>query len=196
MRAGPECSLLLARLPPGSRTSGGLKVSFQFSSGFWPESERQPCPRHLLCLPFKAPWPRPHVANIPAPFHAPLPLLCSIKQQRHAKPDRALLHRVAVLSDLFATCLACHCFAASRRGCPRQGLDGPGSLREGPRAWREAVEKASGLACSGPCGLMAIRPEERTFSGQVSEAGQGVPFLPVLSVTLEKRRRWERSGVG
>lgn len=43
---------------------------------------------------------------------------------------------------------------------------------------------------------MAIRPEERTFSGQVSEAGQGVPFLPVLSVTLEKRRRWERSGVG
>lgn len=125
MRAGPECSLLLARLPPGSGTSGGLKVSFQFSSGFWPESERQLCPRHLLCLPFKAPWPRPHVANVPAPFHAPLPLLCSIKQQHYAKPDRALLHRVAVLSDLFATRLACHCFAASRRGCPRQGLHGP-----------------------------------------------------------------------
>lgn len=80
--AGPECSLLLARLPPGSGTSGGLKVSFQFSSGFWPESERQPCPRHLLCLPFKAPWPRP-----PSRRQRP----CSISRS----PPTSLLNKTA-----------------------------------------------------------------------------------------------------
>lgn len=71
-----------ARLPPGSRTSGGLKVSFQFSSGFWPESERQPCLRHLLCLPFKAPWPRP-----PSRRQRP----CSISRS----PPTSLLNKTA-----------------------------------------------------------------------------------------------------
>lgn len=44
---------------------------------------------------------------------------------------------------------------------------------------------------------MAIRPEERTFSGQVSEAGQGGPLLTrtVCHPRKEKALGEERGGV-
>lgn len=115
---------------PACLQGAGLQAASRSPSNSHPVSGRKVngSPVRAICFAFHSKprgRARPHVANVPAPFHAPLPLLCSIKQQHHAKPDRALLHRVAVLSDLFATCLACHCFAASRRGCPRQGLHGP-----------------------------------------------------------------------
>lgn len=115
---------------PACLQGAGLQAASRSPSNSHPVSGRKVngSPVRAICFAFHSKprgRARPHVANVPAPFHAPLPLLCSIKQQRHAKPDRALLHRVAVLSDLFATRLACHCFAASRRGCPRQGLHGP-----------------------------------------------------------------------
>lgn len=94
---------------------------------------------------------------------------------------------------------ALHATASLPHADSGRGLQaGGGVSKHKPQA---PVGEARVMVGGGRKGLLlgvsrAICPEERTFSGQVSEAGWWPPSLPVLSFILEKRRCWGRREVG
>lgn len=116
------------------------------------------------------------------------------KQTKPSSPSLCLC-RVTFLCH--EPCMPLLCCFTPMVGMAWAGREGSPSVSPRPlgESWWKGVEKASCLECPGPIGLMAICPEEMT-SGQVSEAGQWLPSLPLLSFILEKRRCWGKSPVG
>lgn len=163
--------------------------------------------RHLLCLSLN-PVPGSscqHACSIPHSFPGSSPVPCLIKQQLKTKPSQALRHCVCRVTLLcHVPCMPPLCCCTPVVGMA--GLGGPGLHVQAPGAWGSGQghggrgRKASCSECPGPVGLMAICPEEMSFSGQVSEAGQRPPSYLCCHSSgkrdQEERRCWGRGGVG